>query len=76
MPFTAEDLADFSRFAEEQLSCGGVDSIDQLTRDWRETRETAEVVQCVREGEAEYETGGGRPAADVIAEIRQQLNNE
>ena len=76
MAFTAQDLVDFNRFAEEKLSNGGVDNIVQLAHEWKEARETAVVVQGVLEGEAEFEAGGGRPAAEVIAEIRGKLSTK
>ena len=41
MPFTSNDLREFTQFAEEQLKVGAADSIGQLASRWESQRATA-----------------------------------
>jgi hypothetical protein len=40
MPFTSDDLRQFTHFAEEQLRIGAADSISQLASRWERQRAT------------------------------------
>ena len=73
MAFTAQDLADFNRFAEEKLSICGVDNIDQLTREWREARNLKQLVDDIAESEADVEAGRVRPLDEAFSDMRQKL---
>lgn len=75
MPITAQDLVEFHRFAQQKLSSGTADSIEQLAHEWSATRESDEVVQDVIAGEAEIAAGGGRPADEIIGEIHDRLRS-
>ena len=41
MPFTSDDLREFTHFAEEQLKVGNAESISQLASRWESQRATA-----------------------------------
>jgi len=70
MAFTVADLADFHRFAEQKLSDGRVEDIDELTHEWRELRGLAE---DIRQAEAEIEAGEGQPLKEAFADVRRKL---
>lgn len=73
MPVTNDDLQNFGSFAEQRVSNGGADSIEQLAREWAEAREMAQLADDIAQSEDDIEAGRLHPAAEVIAEVRQKL---
>ena len=77
MPVTESDIQAFTSFLRREAADGGDDlTIPQIAAKWASSRETAEVVDAVNEGQAEFAAGGGRPAAEVIAEVRRDLTTQ
>ena len=74
MAVTESDIQAFTNFLRREAADGGAElTIPQIAAKWATSREAAEVVDAVNEGQAEFAAGGGRPAADVIADIRRDL---
>jgi hypothetical protein len=74
MAITQRDLECFSQFAWERLnSGGGVESLAWLVREWEAQREREETIEDIRQGQADIESGLGRPIEEVFAEIRERL---
>jgi len=77
MAVTESDIQAFTSFLRSETADGGADlTIPQLAAKWAIARETAEVVDAVSEGQTEFAAGGGRPAAEVITDIRQKLSTK
>ena len=70
MAVTHQDLTDFTRYAQLQLSGAGADSVEQLARAWTEARQLA---QDIAESEADIEAGRVHPAEEVFTDARQKL---
>ncbi len=76
MAITESDIQAFTDFLRREAADGGAEvTIPQLAAKWATSRETEEVVDAVNEGQAEFADGGGRPVADVIADVRRNLNS-
>jgi len=73
MSVTLEDIQSFATFAEQNVGHSNSRSLEDLLRLWREKREAEIVVESIREGEAEYEAGGGRTIDEVCDEVRARL---
>jgi len=73
MVITHEDLHDFHRFGEQQLSGGGAVSFDELVEQWKAKREHDRSVVGIREGIAEYEDGKAISVDEAFAKVRKQL---
>lgn len=74
MPATLDELAEFQRFASEQLRNGGAAlSLEELLERWRGHRpadeELAESVPSLQRGLADIEAGRVFPARAVIQEL-------
>jgi hypothetical protein len=66
------ELEDFYVFVGEQVKNGDVKiSPEQVLAMWRERVET---VKAIQEGLEDVEAGRVRAAADVLAELRNELN--
>jgi len=74
MTISESDILSFTNFLRQQATDGiaGL-SISQIAAKWESSRETAEIVAAVNEGQAEFAAGGGRPVADVVADMRRDL---
>lgn len=76
-----EQLESFYRFANEQLEADDCDkSLDELFQEWRaayrtsaEYRENVAAIQVALDGLRNGDKG--RPAEEVIAELRERLEN-
>ena len=67
------DLESFHRFVEEQLKNGRSKlSPEQVLAMWRERLNT---IQSVRRGLDDVEAGRTRPADEVLADLREDLDN-
>lgn len=75
MTVSIADIQSFADFAKQHAQSPGTNSIEDLLRLWREAREMEEVCEAIRQGEAEYETGGGRSVDEVCNEVRTRLEN-
>ena len=74
MSHAESDIDDFTNFARRERADGGATlTLRQPLVRWEEARETDKVVDCLRRREAEAKAGGGRPADEVIAEVREKL---
>ena len=76
MAVSEADIQAFTDFLRREAAGGADLTISQIANKWQSSRETAEVVDAVNKGRAEFSAGGGRPAADVVADIRQKLRSE
>ena len=77
MAVSEADIQAFTDFLRRDAAGGNADlTISQIAHKWQSSRETAEVVDAVKEGQAEFAAGGGRSASDVVADIRQRLSTE
>jgi predicted transcriptional regulator len=78
MLVTQQDLDSFHRFAQEKLQNGGAESIEELFDLWRIERpsaeEQAEIHAVIRQGLADIKAGRGRPADEVMSELRRKYN--
>ncbi len=75
MSVSLADIQSFADFAKQNVHSPGTKSIEDLLRLWRESREMDEVCEAIREGEAEYEAGGGRSVDQVCDEVRARLED-
>jgi len=74
MAVTKEDLRDFTRFADEKLDNGGVNSLVELASEWESQRgEMEETVADIRQSHADIEAGRVASVADSFTEVRKQL---
>ncbi len=78
MPVTLEQLEDFHRFAQAKVGNGGVESMEELVDLWRiehpSPEEQAEIHAIIRQGIADIKAGRGRPADEVMSELRRKYN--
>ena len=75
MGISESDILSFTNFLRQKVADGGTDlTIPQIAAKWETSRETAEIITAINEGQAELAAGGGRPAADVVANIRRDLS--
>jgi len=78
MLVTQEDLDSFHRFAQQKLQNGGAVSIEELFDLWRiehpTLEEQEEIHAAIRQGLADVKAGRGRPADDVMSELRRKYN--
>lgn len=75
MPATREDLEQFHQFAMEQISQSDLPlEFDDLVTNWRELRERMEVKAILEQALAEMDAGLGRPASEVMEELRVKYN--
>ena len=83
MPVTQEELNRFHEFASARLNNGGGDaSLHELVELWLESgvardvacEQRAAVNAVLRRSIRELESGLDRPAAEVMAEIREELD--
>lgn len=73
MPITREEFAEFTRFAEQKISNGGVESFEELIRQWRAARELAGLIADIEQSEADIDAGRVAPLDQAFADIRQRL---
>lgn len=75
MPATREDLEQFHQFAMEQINQSDLPlEFDDLVTNWRELRERLEVKAILEQALAEMDAGLGRPASEVMEELRVKYN--
>ena len=75
MAVTIEELQSFHDFACKQVEHGNDDtSIDELFMEWLDTRDRDQINAVIRQGLDDIDAGNGRPARDVMEELRQEHN--
>jgi hypothetical protein len=78
MLVTQHDLDSFHHYALGKLQDSGAASIEELFDQWRIANPTPEdeeeIHAAIRQGLADIEAGRGRPADDVLAELRRKYN--
>jgi hypothetical protein len=78
MLVTQQDLDSFHHFAQQKLQNGGAESIEELFDLWRiehpTPEEQAEIHAIIRQGVADIKAGRGRPADEVMDELRRKYN--
>lgn len=72
---TRKDLDDFYRFAEERISAGQAESLEQVLKQWLKQRELEAVADDYRQGMEDYQAGKGVPLDQAIRIIRQRGGN-
>jgi hypothetical protein len=73
MPATLSDLDDFHRFAADEVrNSPESPEFKDLVREWLRRRERDEVNAIIRQGIADIDSGLGRPAREVMEELRAQ----
>lgn len=74
MPVTKDDIENFSRFASQRVGTREAESLAQLVSEWEaQCAEYAQTVDDVRQGQADYDAGKGKPAKKAFADIRAEL---
>ena len=74
MSASNEDLNNFHQFALSVRQENASASVEELVAQWRAVKERAETNEAIREGLAEIEAGKGRPAAEVMADMKNKFN--
>jgi hypothetical protein len=78
MQVTQQDLDSFHRFAQQKIQNGGAESIEELFDLWRiahpSPEEQDEIHATIRQGLADIKAGRGRPADEVMSELRRKFN--
>ena len=73
MPATLADIDDFHRFAANEVrDTSRSIEFNDLVRAWLRQRERDEVNATIRQGLRDIEAGLGRPAREVMEELRVQ----
>lgn len=73
MAVTREELIDFNRFANQRLSDGGADTLQELVDEWNDLRSHEQSVSGIRDSVAQYEAGEGLPVDEAFNEVRRKL---
>lgn len=74
MAVTVQEIEAFSRFASSQIDRESADSLSELVAKWEaHQRDYDETVAAVRQGQADFEAGKGKPVEKAFADIREQL---
>ena len=74
MAVTLQELSDFNRFAEQKLSNGGAETLQQLLDEWQDLREYEQCVVDIRESIRQHENGENLPHDEAFSEIRRKLS--
>lgn len=74
MAVTLQELSDFNRFAEQKLSNGGAETLQQLLDEWQDLREYEQCVVDIRESIRQHENGESLPLDEAFSEIRRKLS--
>jgi hypothetical protein len=78
MSVTLDQLEAFHRFAQQKLQNGGAVSIEELFDLWRiehpTPEEQEEIHAAIRQGLSDIRAGRGRPAKEVMDELRRKYN--
>ena len=74
MSVSNEDLNDFHQFALSVRHENASASVEELVAQWRAVKERAETNEAIRQGLVEIEAGDGRPAAEVMADMKAKYN--
>jgi hypothetical protein len=70
----SNDLVEFVQFAVKHLGSGGPQlTPEELVQQWRAKAEYWETVQDIRDGFAEFASGGGKSPSEVLRDLRQSL---
>jgi hypothetical protein len=71
MPATLAELDDFHRFAANEVRRSAeTPEFKDLVREWLRRREREEVNAIIRQGLSDIDAGLGRPAREVMEELR------
>ena len=73
MAITKEDLYRFQSFADDVLSNGKADSIQEILDKWNATREQRQSVAGIQESISQYESGEALPVDQAFEEVRGKL---
>jgi hypothetical protein len=73
MAVTRDELLDFNRFAEEKLTDGGADNLQDLLDEWNERRAHQQSIAGIRKSVAQYEAGECLPVHEAFDEVRRKL---
>lgn len=74
MESNADDLVAFRDFVVQQVGVGPcAGTPEELVRQWRREVERASLAEDLRVGLEDYAAGKGRPAKEVLDEIRNEL---
>lgn len=74
MPATLQELASFTKFAQEILTTSESKlSLEDCIRLWRQHCEQEETAADIRQGRIDREKGLGQPIKEAFEDIRRQL---
>jgi len=73
MAITKEDLNKFQTFADDILSGGSADSLQEILDQWNAMREHSQSVAGIQESITQYEAGEGLPVDQAFDEVRKKL---
>jgi hypothetical protein len=73
MAVTHRELLDFNHFAEEKLTNGGAESLQELLDEWNDLRSHQQSIAGIRESAAQYDAGQGLPVDEAFDEVRRKL---
>ena len=73
MAITKDDLQSFQLFADEMLTSGTAESLQEILDKWNARREHQQSVAGIKESISQYEAGEGLPVDQAFDEIRRKL---
>ncbi|MDC0935567.1 hypothetical protein OAS39_04710 [Pirellulales bacterium] len=73
MAITKDDLQSFQSFADEMLTTGTAESLQEILDKWNTRREHQQSVAGIKESISQYEAGEGLPVDQAFNEIRSKL---
>ena len=73
MAITKDDLQSFQLFADEMLTSGTAESLQEILDKWNARRELRQSVAGIKESISQYEAGEGLPVDQAFDEIRGKL---
>ena len=74
MPITAEQLDEFHRFGNDQLSSGRGDlTWDELFVLWESRENSNDIDAAIRQGTADVDAGRFEPIGDALADLRSEF---
>ncbi len=66
------ELGEFTRFAQEAINASDL-TLQECWSEWRKRLAREQLLADVRQSDAEHDAGFSMPAAQALAEIRQEL---
>ncbi len=76
MSVTIEELQSFHEYAKQAIDRGDQElSMDELLMQWLDLRDADDINAVIRNGLVDIDAGRGRPAREVMNELRQKYGD-